>query len=91
LRSFRGPFRRGNTPALVLAYKRLHAELRTLIFNIITFVVRDSYHHISTVLGSFGLLDLPRIKKLVYVMERTTEWAWRDTWEFSSVEEVWLM
>lgn len=72
----RGPFRRDNIPGLVLACKRLHAELRALVFDTITFVVRNNYHRNNTALGSFGFLDLPRIKKVVFVMEWTTHSAW---------------
>lgn len=72
----RGPFRRDNIPGLVLACKRLHAELRGLVFDTITFVVRNNYHRNNTGLGSFGFLDLPRIKKVVFVMEYTTHSAW---------------
>lgn len=72
----RGPFRRDNIPGLVLACKRLHAELRALVFDTITFVVRHNYHRNNTALGSFGFLDLPRIKKCVLVMEQTLHYRW---------------
>lgn len=78
----RGPFRRDNIPGLVLACKRLHAELGPLVFDTITFVVRNNYHRNNLALGSFGFLDLPRIKKFVLVMERTTYWGW---WQHSAV------